>query len=148
MMLLMPHPWRLSRRGCIRPWAIWSSCGIPVHCRGVGLYGLQRSLPTLRILWFHSNALHILICKLFQVFKRTVLLSKGTILSICKRSFSYCHPSVKNQKLPSWMTGKWLSKVTAVTQSLLRSLQLFYNSACNCSLSHRKIFFPQTPSLS
>ena len=34
------------------PWTTWSSCGVPVHCRGVGLDGFQRSLPTLRILWF------------------------------------------------------------------------------------------------
>jgi len=24
---LMPHPWRLSRWGRIRPWATWSNCG-------------------------------------------------------------------------------------------------------------------------
>jgi len=32
------------------PWATWSSCDVPVHYRGVGLDGLQWSLPTLRIL--------------------------------------------------------------------------------------------------
>ena len=51
-MWLMLRLWRLSRPGRIRPWATWPSCGAPVHCRGVGLDGLQRSLPTLRILWF------------------------------------------------------------------------------------------------
>jgi len=34
---LMPQPWRLSRWGWIRPWATWSSCVVPVHCKGVGL---------------------------------------------------------------------------------------------------------------
>ena len=28
---------------------------VPVHCRGAVLDGLQRSLPTLRILWFHEH---------------------------------------------------------------------------------------------
>ena len=36
-------------------WAAWSSDGVPVHCRGVGLGGLQRSLPTLRMLWFYTG---------------------------------------------------------------------------------------------
>ena len=58
-MWLMPRPWRLSRPGWIRPWAAWSSCGVPVRCRGVGLDDLQRSLPTLRILWFYSMILYL-----------------------------------------------------------------------------------------
>ena len=40
-MWLIPHPWRLSRQGWIRPWASWYSCGVPVHCRGVGLNGYK-----------------------------------------------------------------------------------------------------------
>ena len=36
--VLMTHPRRLSRRGWIRPWA---TCGVRVHCRGLGLDGLQ-----------------------------------------------------------------------------------------------------------
>ena len=50
----MPHSWRLSRWRWIRLWATWSSCGVPVHCRGVGLDSPQRSLPILRILWFYN----------------------------------------------------------------------------------------------
>jgi len=53
---LMPRPWRLSRRGWIRPWATWSSCSVPVHCRGLGLDGLQRHLATPRFLWFHRRS--------------------------------------------------------------------------------------------
>ena len=56
----MPCPWRHSRQGWIRPWATWSSCGVPVHCRGVGLDGPQRSLPALRILWSYSITKYIL----------------------------------------------------------------------------------------
>jgi len=54
-MWLMLCSWRLSRIGWIRSWATWSSCGVPVHCRGVGLHDLWRSLPTLRILWFYDS---------------------------------------------------------------------------------------------
>ena len=32
-----------------------SSCGVPVHCRGVGLDGPQRSFTTLRIPWFYDS---------------------------------------------------------------------------------------------
>jgi len=46
-------PQRLSRQGWIRAWATRLSCGVTVCCRGVGLDGLQRYLPTLRILWFY-----------------------------------------------------------------------------------------------
>ena len=33
----------------------WPSCGTPVHCRGVGLDDLHRSLPTLRVLLFYEH---------------------------------------------------------------------------------------------
>ena len=39
MLWLKPCPWRLSRPGWIKPWATWSSCGVPVHCRVVGSDG-------------------------------------------------------------------------------------------------------------
>ena len=32
---------------------------VPVHCRGVGLDDLQKSLPTPRILWFYSMKFYI-----------------------------------------------------------------------------------------
>jgi len=54
----MPRPWRLSRQGWIRPWATWSSCAVPIHGTGVGLDGLLRSFPTLRILWFYKQFNH------------------------------------------------------------------------------------------
>jgi len=39
----------------------WSNCGVPVHCRGAELDGLQMSLPTLRILWFYELGLEFYI---------------------------------------------------------------------------------------
>ena len=54
-MWLMPHPWRFSRWGWIRPWATWSGCGVPVHCRGAGLDDLWRFLLTLRIPWLYDS---------------------------------------------------------------------------------------------
>ena len=53
MLWLIPCLWRFSWRGWIRPWATWCSYGVPVCCRGVGLDGLQRSHPALKILWSH-----------------------------------------------------------------------------------------------
>jgi len=52
---LINTPTEGKRQGWMRPWASWSSCGVPAHCRGVGLGGPQRSLPTLRILWSYEN---------------------------------------------------------------------------------------------
>ena len=54
--------WGLSRQGWIRPWATWSSCAVPVHCRGVGLNGPQRSLPTLKIPWLNDSILYAYTC--------------------------------------------------------------------------------------
>lgn len=55
VMHLMLRPWRLPRQksweSWIRPWATWWSCGVLAHSRGVGLDGLERSVPILRILW-------------------------------------------------------------------------------------------------
>jgi len=54
-----------ERRGWVRPWASWSSCGVPVHCRGVGLEGFHRSLPAPRILWFYEKQVTVFFVSMF-----------------------------------------------------------------------------------
>ena len=48
----MPHPWRCSRPGWMRPWATCSSGWCPRPWQGLGTGWSLRSLPTRPILWF------------------------------------------------------------------------------------------------
>mgnify|MGYP001852980544 CR=1 FL=1 len=55
------RPWRHSRPGWTRLWATWSSCGCSLQ--GSGPDELQRSLPTLGILWTCMFLLkHLFLC--------------------------------------------------------------------------------------
>lgn len=85
MLWLAPHPWQLSKWGWIRPGAIWSSCGAPVHCSGVGLGGPQRPLPTQRI-------------PRFCVCTHPGSAVKATLVNSCKPQQDLFHWTTKKKK--------------------------------------------------
>jgi len=76
----MPHPWRLSRPGWARPRVTRWSCGVPVHCRGVGLDDFQK---------FPSTSED-------SVMKTEVDGGKGFVLSL----ISSCFPALECITLP------------------------------------------------